>query len=88
MKIEEALGYVSQLFTNISGFIYLDWEFKGNDDVVIFNTDESEGSPADDNWEAAELVGKLTGWEPYEITNYDDYDQYSGEPFYVGLKRK
>ena len=88
MEIKEALKYVSGLFMNITGFINIDYKFNNRDDVVIFNTEDSEGSPADDNWEAADLISKLTGWEPYEITNYDEYNQHSGEPFYVGLKRK
>ena len=86
MEIKEAIKYVSQLFMDLTGFIDIGWEKRG-EDFVIYNKD-SEGSPADDNWAAAELIGNLTGWEPYEITEYDGYDQYGGEPFYVGLKRK
>ena len=86
MDIKEALGYVSQLFMNLTGFIDIGWEFDG-DDVIIFNKD-FEGSPADDNWEAATLIGNLTGWEPYEITKDEEYNQYGKEPYYVGLRRK
>lgn len=86
MEIKEAIKYVSQLFMNISGYVDVGWKFEGEDDVRLFNRD-SEGSPADDIWEAAVLVSKLTGWEPYHITEYDGFNQYGGKPYYVGLKK-
>ena len=84
MKIEEAIEYVSQLFMNLTGFIDIRWEHDG-DAVVIFNKND-EGSPADDVWEAAILISKLTGWETYQITRDDTWNKNSGEPYYVGLE--
>lgn len=85
MEIEEAIEYVSQLFMDLTGFIDIGWEFDG-EDVVIFNKSD-EGSPSDDNWEAATLISKLTGWKTYGITKDDEWEEHSGEPYYVGLTR-
>lgn len=86
-EVEKEIAYVSGVAINLTGFIYLDWEWKSDDDVVIFNTADSEGSPADDNLECATLIAKLTGWEVYPITDHESYKQYSGEPFKVGLRK-
>ena len=85
--INSALRYVSQLFMDLTGFIELGWEFDGDDAVVIFNKSD-EGSPMDDNWEAATLISKLTGWEPYEITRPEEWKMWRNKPFRIGLKRK
>lgn len=86
-KVADAASYVEQVFMNITGFVNIDHEWDG-DNLIIFNTPDSEGSPADDNWEAARLIARLTGWETYEITGYDSYDRCSGEPFKIGLREK
>ena len=84
-QVEEKVGYVSQLFMNISGFVDVRWKWDG-DNLVIYNGDE-EGSPSDDMTEAARLVAELTGWEVYEITNHETYNSYGPDPFMVGLRK-
>lgn len=85
--VEEELGYVSQLAMNLTGFINITWEWQDDGSVVLFNTADSEGSPADDNWELACLVAKLTGWEVFHITDAMDYNPHDNVPFKVGLRK-
>lgn len=84
-QVENEVGYVSQLFMNISGFVDVRWTWEG-DNLIIYNESE-DGSPSDDMREAAALVARLTGWETYEITPYDAYEPYGKDPYYIGLKR-
>ena len=87
LVVEKEIGYVSQFAMNLTGYIHLKWEWQSDDDVIIFNAEDSEGSPADDNKECADMVAKLTGWETYPITVAEEYDQFSREPFKVGLRK-
>ena len=85
--VEQELKYVSQLAMNLTGFIEVSWEWQNDDEVEIFNEASSEGSPADDNQEIAELVSRLTGWEVYPVTKEEDYEPYPHKPFKVGLRK-
>ncbi len=85
-KVEEELKYATGLAMSFTGWIRIRWNWIDDTHVELFNTKDSEGSPADDNWEVACLVARLTGWETYTITKDEEYDMYGTEPFKVGLK--
>lgn len=87
-EVDEDIGYVEQLALNLTNFIYLRHSWIDDENVVMeSNPDQCEGSPADDVWELAELVSRLTGWETYEISEYDSWDNFNILPFKVGLRK-
>lgn len=87
-EVDNDIGYVEQLALNLTNFIYL-WHSWIDDENVVMasNPDLCEGSPADDVSELAALVSRLTGWETYEISDYDSWEPYSNKPFKVGLRK-
>ena len=85
-KVDEAIRFASTIAMDLTGFINIQHEWIDDTHVKMFSGHDCEGSPADDIPLMAELVERLTGWKKYEITDYDSYDNYSGEPYYVGLK--
>lgn len=87
-EVDKDIGYVEQLAINLTNFIYLRHSWIDDENVVMeSNPDLCEGSPQDDVSELAALVSRLTGWEVYEISDYDSWDNYNNLPFKVGLRK-